>query len=86
MRNGQKLYGAVLVADGYSLVVYNQGCVILSVCQHNTLRLAGCAGSVEDVAYIFLVGLLVKRLHFCLARQSLTELQEVVKVEGCRVV
>ena len=86
MRNGQELYGPVLVADGHSLVVCNQGCVILSVCQHHALRLAGCAGRVKDVADIFFVGLLVECFHLCLARQSLAELEEVVKVEGCRVV
>ena len=77
---------AVLVADGHSLVVGYHGSVILSVCQYHALRVAGSAGRVEDVAYIFFVGLLVERLHFSLARQSLTEFEEVVKVEGCRVV
>ena len=86
MRNGQELYGAVLVADGHNFVVGNQGCVILSVCQHYALRLAGCAGRVKDVAYIFFVGLLVECFHLCLARQSLAELQKVVKVEGSWVV
>ena len=76
----------VLAGDSHTLLVCLQGSIILTVGQHHALAVAGSSTGIEDVSQIIHTSLLVEFLDFGLARKILTQLQEVLVIEGCRVV
>ena len=86
MGKGQEVDHLVFLAYGHTLVVGLQTCGILSVGENHSFAVARGAAGVEYVADILVVGLSPQFFHFRLPRQILAQLDEIFKIEGCRVV
>jgi acetylornithine deacetylase len=76
----------VLFGNRNALVVCLQSSIILAIGQHHALAISRCSTGIEDISQVIHTSLLVEFLHFCLTRKILTQLQEVLEIEGCRVV
>ena len=77
---------AVLFGNRHAFVVCLQSSIILAISQHHALTVARCSTGIEDISQVIHTSLLVEFLHFCLTRKILTQLQEVLEIEGCRIV
>ena len=82
---GQEVHDTVLFTYRHTLVVGLKGCMELSMRQDDTLGISCCTTGVQDVGNIVEGGLLLQFLHFGLTGQVLTEFQEVVEIDGVRV-
>ena len=77
---------AVLVGNRHTFVVCLQSSIILAIGQHHALAIARCSTGIEDINQVIHTCLLIEFLHFCLTRKILSQLQEVLEIEGCRIV
>ena len=85
MGEWKEIDDAVLVCNRHTLVVCLQSCIILTIGQHHALTVARCSTGIKDINQVIHTCLLVEFLHFCLTRKILSQLQEVLEIEGCRV-
>ena len=86
MGEWKEIYDTILFGNWHALIVGLQCGCILTIGQHHALAVAGSSTGIEDVSQIIHTSLLVEFLHFGLAWKILTQLQEVLVIEGCRVV
>ena len=86
MGKGEEVEHPVLIGDGHAALVGSQGGDVLSVGEHHALAVARGAAGIEDIGQVGLVGLLVECLHLRLPWQVFAQFQEVIEIEGVRVV
>ena len=86
MGEWKEINDTVLFGNRNALIVCLQSSIILAIGQHHALAISRCSTGIEDISQVIHTCLLVEFLHFCLTRKILTQLQEVLEIEGCRVV
>ena len=85
MGEWKEIDDSILVGNRHTLIVGLQCSCILTIGQHYALAVTGSSTGIKDISQIIHICLLVEFLHFGLTRKILTQLQEVLEIEGCRV-
>ena len=86
MGKWKKIDDPVLIGNRHAFVVCLQSSIILAIGQHHALTVARCSTGIEDINQVIHTCLLVEFLYLRLTRKILTQLQEVLEIEGCRIV
>ena len=76
----QKVDDTILVCNRDTLIIRLNSSIILSVCKHHSLAITSSTTGIEDISQIIHIGLLIKFLHFSLARKILTQLDEILEI------
>ena len=82
MSEGKEVQNDILIGKGKCRHMTAEGCCILKMSLHDTLRQACCTTSVENVCEVFGLQLVATLLHFLLMLQSLAHLQELIEVDA----
>ena len=85
MSEWKEIDDTILFGNRHALIVCLQCSIILTVFQHHTLTVTRCATGIEDISQVIHTCLLVEFLYLRLTRKILSQLQEVLEIEGCRV-
>jgi len=86
MSEWKEINDTILFGNRHALIVCLQCSIILTVFQHHALTVSRCTTGIEDISQIIHTSLLVEFLHFCLTRKILSQLQEVLIIEGSWIV
>ena len=86
MSEWKEINDTILFGNRHALIVCLQCSCILTIGQHHTLTVSSCSTGIEDISQVIHTCLLVEFLYLRLTRKILTQLQEVLEIEGCRVV
>ena len=76
----------VLVGNRNALIVCLQSRIILAIGQHHALAISSCSTGIEDISQVIHTCLFVEFLYLRLTRKILSQLQEVLEIEGSRIV
>ena len=76
----QKVDDTILVCNRDTLIIRLNSSIILSVCKHHSLAITSSTTGIEDICQIIHISLLIKFLHFSLARKILTQLDEILEI------
>ena len=85
MGEWKEIDDTVLFGNRNALIVCLQSSIILAIGQHHALAISSCSTGIEDISQVIHTCLLVEFLYFRLTRKILSQLQEVLEIEGCRV-
>ena len=75
----------ILFGNRNALIVCLQSSIILAIGQHHALAISSCSTGIEDISQVIHTCLLVEFLYLRLTRKILSQLQEVLEIESCRV-
>ena len=86
MGEWKEINDTVLFGNRNALIVCLQSSIILAIGKHHALAISGCSTGIEDISQIIHTCLFVEFLYLRLTRKILSQLQEVLEIEGCRIV